>query len=209
MKKLAEFSAALASIVKQSIRKIKANRKLCWYLALAGRYLLVVLAFVLVFQVGARCGQKKALATYELWLEEYKVEQQEALTAQIESDPYHVQLRQEAELVAQVLYGVKDNSTDDLRTYCWCVFNRVDNNAYPSTIQDVVSQPNQWMRYDPTNPILEDLYQIAYEQLDNWHTNNHRPVSSDFVFMNWSNSSIVLRDNFHEGSGTHYWRWKQ
>lgn len=200
-------------IIKPVYTKIKSNKKVCWYLKLMERYAIVILVFILVFQIGARCGQKKALATYTQWLEEYKAEQelaaQEALAAQQESDPYLVQLKAEAEMIAQVLYGVKDNSSDDLKTYCWCVFNRVDNNSYSSTISDVIAQPNQWMRYDPTNPVLENLYQIAYEQLNEWYTNNHRPVSSDYVFMSWSTSSIVLRDNFYEGSGTHYWRWNQ
>lgn len=197
----------------QTVQRIKANKKLCWYLRLGASYMLVILVFVLVFLAGARTGQKKALATYNQWFEEYKAEQelaaQEALAAQQENDPYLVQLKQEAEMVARVLYGVKDNSTDDLKTYCWCIFNRVDNSVYPSTVQDVIAQPQQWMRYDPSNPVLENLYQIAYEQLDEWYTNTHRPVSSDYVFMNWSTSSIVLRDNFYEGSGTHYWRWNQ
>ena len=156
---------------------------------------------------------QKALETYAVWFEEYKIEQAEAAEKAareaVETDPYVIQLNAEAEALSRVLYGVKDNSTDDLKTYCWCVFNRVDNPNYPSTLEDVIAQPSQWMRYDPTNPILENLYQIAREQLDEWHTNTHRPVSSEYVFMNWSKNDICLRDNFYEGSGTHYWRFGQ
>ena len=185
--------------------KLRMNKKICWWLGLAAKYLIVVLVAVVIFSVGMRVGQKQALIAYQGWFDDYLVEQEQLA----EEDPYQVQLRAEAEEVAQALYGVKDNSTDDLKTYCWCIFNRVDNNSYPSTIHDVIAQPSQWMRYDATNPILENLYKIAYEQLDEWHTNTHRPVSNEFVFMNWSATSIVLRDNFYEGSGTHYWRWNQ
>lgn len=200
-------------IIKPVYTKIVSNKKVCWYLKLAERYTIVVLVFILVFQIGARYGQKKALATYTQWLEEYKVEQefaaQEALAAQQESDPYLVQLKAEADEIARLLYGVRDNDTDDLKTYCWCVFNRVDNPAFPSTLEDVIAQPQQWMRYDKTNPIIESLWQLAREQLDAWHTMERRPCSSDFVFMSWSSDDIVLRDNYHTGSNCHYWRFGQ
>ena len=188
---------------------IKANKKLCWYLSLACKYIAAVLVLVLCGFIGARIGQRKALETYAVWLDEYKAEQEMLAVKAVEEDPYTIQLNSEAEMLAKILYGVKDNKTDDLRTYCWCVFNRVENKAFPDTLEDVIAQPNQWMRYDATNPIIESLYQIARQELDKWHSDSHRPVSSDYVFMNWSKSDICLRDNFYEGSGTHYWRYNQ
>lgn len=153
--------------------------------------------------------EERMAAVYAQELQDYKDEQERLAEVAAAENPYTKQLNAEAESLARVLYGVKDNDESDLKTYCWCVFNRVDNNSYPSTLEDVIAQPGQWMRYDETNPILEDLYQIAREQLDEWHLNSHRPCSSDYVFMNWSATDICLRDNFYEGSGTHYWRWGQ
>lgn len=114
----------------------------------------------------------------------------------------------QSEMLSKVLYGVKDNSTDDLRTYCWCVFNRVDNPNYPDTIEEVISQPKQWMRYDEENPVLETLYDLAYTELVRWQDGSRRPVSNEFVFMNWSPSEIVLRDKFENNQSAHYWRIK-
>lgn len=199
----------ILALVNALRAKVKANRQLCWTLALAAKYMLVLLVLIAWTIAAARYGQKKAMAQYEVWMEQYKAEQAEAARQAVESDPYTIQLNAEAELLARVLYGVKDNSTDDLRTYCWCVFNRVDNEQYPSTLEDVIAQPQQWMRYDKTNPVLEPLYQIAREQLDNWHTSERRPVDISFVFMNWSSKDIALRDRWQEGSGCHYWRWNQ
>lgn len=203
------FFAFASCGIHKLFDKIRGNRKLCWFIALGAKYLLVVLVLIAWTIAAARFGQKKALAQYEVWLEEYKVEQAEAARLAVENDPYTIQLNEEAEMLARVLYGVKDNKTDDLKTYCWCVFNRVDNSHYPDTLEDVIAQPQQWMRYDPTNPVLENLYQIARDQLDSWHTDSHRPVDSNYVFMNWSSKDICLRDNFNDGSGTHYWRWNQ
>ena len=199
----------IKSALYKIVVRIRQNRKMCWYLSMIGKYTLVLLSFVLVFQIGSRVGQKKALASYEQWLEEYKADQEAAAMKAIEEDPYTIQLNAEAEMLAKVLYGVKDNDTDDLRTYCWCVFNRVENVSFPDTLADVISQPQQWMRYDKTNPVLENLYNIAREELDYWHTSNRRPVSSDYVFMSWSAGDICLRDVWSEGSGTHYWRYGQ
>lgn len=199
----------VAEAVKSLFSRIRENKRLCWFIGLMGKYLLCGLVLLAWTIAATRYGQAQALKTYQGWLEEYKVEQEAAALEAIETDPYTIQLNAEAESLARVLYGVKDNSTDDLKTYCWCVFNRVDNTNYPDNLADVIAQPSQWMRYDPTNPILENLYQIAREQLDAWHTNSHRPVSSEYVFMNWSSKDICLRDVFAEGSGTHYWRWGQ
>lgn len=203
------FFAFVAGAIHKIYERIRANRKVCWVIALGTKYMLVVLVLIAWTIVAARFGQKKAIAQYEVWMEEYKIEQAEAAQMAVENDPYIIQLNAEAEMLARVLYGVKNNKTDDLKTYCWCVFNRVDNSHYPDTLEDVIAQPQQWMRYDPTNPVLENLYQIAREQLDAWHTDSHRPVDSSYVFMNWSSRDIVLRDQWAEGAGCHYWRWSQ
>jgi hypothetical protein len=133
------------------------------------------------------------------------LDQQEAARAASE-DPLEAWIKRDAEAVARVLYGVKDNSDKDLKTYCWCVFNRVDNPSFANSLEEVVSQPDQWMRYSPNNPVLESLYQLAYTEVKNWRTGEHRPVSNEYVFMNWTPTDICLRDSFRESSRTHYWR---
>ena len=52
------------------IKRIASDKKLCWFLQMGARYLLVLLSFVLVFQVGLRKGQKRALETYESWYQQ-------------------------------------------------------------------------------------------------------------------------------------------
>ena len=188
------------------------NKMARWALGMAGKYALVILAFVAYTILIARGAGAKAERRYEAWKEEWKAgyisEREAEARAAYEADPYTIQLNAEADSLARVLYGVKDNDNDDLRTYCWCVFNRVDNKAYPNTLEEVIAQPNQWMRYDPGNPVLDSLYKLALEQLDAWHS-LRRPISSEYVFMSWTEKDIVLRDNFREGSGTRYWRYGQ
>ena len=176
-----------------------------WFIKLLAKYFLAVLVIVAYTLAVARVAQKKALKQYEAWLDDYKAVDR----MEIDAHPADPQEEKDAELLAKVLYGVKDNSTDDMKTLCWCVFNRVDNPDYPGTLEEVVNQPQQWMRYSDDNPVVESLYQVAKEQLDLWQTGGRRPCMNTFVFMNWTASDICLRDNWREGNNTHYWRWNQ
>lgn len=187
-----------------------------WQLKLAGRYLLAVLLLILYTITVCRAQQRKDAVQTEKYVaevnaqvSELKREMQELEAQTAALLPAGVDaLQHEAELMAKVLYGVKDNSTDDLRTLCWCIINRADNGSYPGTIAEVISQPHQWMGYAEENPILEDMYQIAYDELVTWCSNSHRPVSDEYVYMSWSPNEIVLRNEFDIGSQTRYWRMK-
>lgn len=180
-----------------------------WYIGICVKYATVLFTAILLVVIGERVGYNRAKEDYALrYAEEEKTRAIEAMQ-QNEEDPYSVRLDEEAELLAKVLYGVKDNNSDDLRTYCWCVFNRVDNPSFSDTLEGVIAQPNQWMRYSPDNPVITSLYQIAKAELDKWHTDSKRPVSSDYVFMSWRYDDICLRDSFKENSRTHYWRYGQ
>ena len=180
-----------------------------WWICLAAKYFLVVLLLVLAGLIIARVSFCKAEKQFNARLEAYKAQVQAEAEAIASMPPSELEIRQqEAEALARVLYGVKDNSTDDLRTLCWCVINRVDNSRYPATLDEVINQPDQWMRYSPENPVLESLYQIAYEELDAWHSGSHRPCSDEYVFMGWTAKEIVLRNEFNTNQSTRYWRAK-
>lgn len=190
------------------LKEIKMDARTRWLLGYILQYVVLVLAFALCVIVAYRAGGARAAKRYEAWQARFVDEYIAQMEAKAAGDPYQAQLDAEAMQLARVLYGVKDNSTDDLRTYCWCVFNRVDSPDYADTLADVIEQPKQWMRYSPDNPVLDDLFQIARAELDAWHTGTTRPCSAEYVFMNWSPTEITLRDNWEDGSRTHYWRAK-
>jgi hypothetical protein len=194
------------------LREIKMPEKTRWVASMACKYALVLLGAVLYTLLVARGAEAKAARKYEAWQERWVNEyitQQEAARLGMPVDPHEAQLDAEAQALARVLYGVKDNSTDDLRTYCWCVFNRVDSPDYADTLEEVIEQPSQWMRYDPENPVIENLYQLAREELEAWHNGATRPCSADFIYMTWSPMEIVLRNTWTNGSSTRYWRIKE
>jgi hypothetical protein len=194
------------------LREIKMDERTRWLIGYVLQYVILVLAFVLCVIVAYRAGGVRAAQRYEEWqvrfVDDYMA-QQEAARNGMPPDP-KVQLReQQAQALAKVLYGVKDNSEQDLRTMCWCVFNRVDSPDYPDTLEEVIDQPQQWMRYDPENPVIDNLYKIAEQELVAWQDGKTRPITSDFVYMNWTPNQIKLRNAWKDGSTTDYWRYGQ
>lgn len=183
-----------------------------WLAGLAGKYVLIVLGVILYTVLIARAAQAKAAKSFEAWQARYVTEfldQRDAAAAGMPVDPYEATLQAESEDLARVLYGVKDNSTDDLRTLCWCVFNRVDSPEFANSIAEVVAQDKQWMGYASDNPVLESLYKLAREELLKWREGAVRPCGTDYVYMQWSPTEIVLRNTWVNSSMTRYWRAKE
>lgn len=108
----------------------------------------------------------------------------------------------EAKMLAKMLYPMQYNTTDGLKSACWCAINRVESKYYPNTIAEVCEQKSQWMGWDNQNPVTQKLYDIAYEQLALWHNGIHA-ISTDFLFLEWTPKEITLRTTFN-GKG-HVW----
>lgn len=115
-------------------------------------------------------------------------------------------LKQEGEYLARMLYGTALNHDErDQRSAIWCALNRVDSPGFPNSVKEVCQQASQWIGYSDDNPILNDLYELAIEELTTWH-NNYRPVSKDYVYMSWSSKEIKLRDTYEKSDSTRYWQ---
>ena len=115
------------------------------------------------------------------------------------------QIQVEAEWVARVLQGMNENSERGKKSICWCIFNRVDNPLYGNTVESVVNQASQWVGYHSTNTITQENYNIAYAEVLKWHSGGIRPMRADFLYLSWSSKEIVLRTQFTDGRGCHYW----
>ena len=118
------------------------------------------------------------------------------------------EIEREAQFIAKVMYGVyrPEHNDSHLRAVAWCVFNRVDNPAYPNSVQAVCQQAKQWMGYSDDNPVIAKLYDIALTELKSWHNGVPRPMTADYVYLNWSSREIYLRNAFVEDRNTSYWR---
>ena len=71
--------------------------------------------------------------------------------------------------VAKMLWGEARGCARDNQIKCaWVVCNRVDDDRFPDTIQGVLEQPSQFHGYDPTYPVMDELYSIAFDVLTRW-----------------------------------------
>ncbi len=140
----------------------------------------------------------------------------ERTDAMLNTDPVPEKVPQEyieeAELLSRVIYGIRGNSEDDMRTHIWCIFNRVDIKtgefSKTNTLDEAVNKPGQWIFFEPDYeyPVVESLYQIALEEVKKWH-DEHRPCAPDFVYEEWSQDEIVLRTTWEYEKNTKVWRY--
>ena len=180
------------------------------------KILLYILILILAFVI----GMSKQCHEDRIKYEELLLQRENEIVEQYEAEIFELkrsyeyggditEMELEAEYIAKVLYGTASNhSSDSQKAVVWCILNRVEHYAYPSTVQEVCEQSQQWMGYSDSNPILEEHYEIALEVLKVWYNDGHRPVSPDYIYLSWSSSEIILRDTFEEGKYTHYWRVK-
>lgn len=91
--------------------------------------------------------------------------------------------------LAQMLWGeARGCSTDNQMKCVWCVLNRVDDNRFPDTIIEVVSQPGQFYGYSPQYPATDELKAVALDVLTRWSMEKQgatvtRELSPEYVFF--------------------------
>ena len=196
------------------VNRLKAGVKTAWNTICRreNRRVVLIAAIAIAILAAANMGARR----YAEWRQERAADTETAFAEETADEPdvpeeteYTIpqQYVDEAEAVARVLYGIRDNSVRDQRTYIWCIFNRVDNPSreFATTLEEAIGKPSQWMFYDPSNPILESLYQIALAEVIVWHE-GHRPVSCDWVFAVWSSEKIYLTK---ELGGDEQWRYPE
>ena len=87
---------------------------------------------------------------------------------------------------------------------------RMMNKGYPSTLEEVLAQPNQWMFYDPENPYSQKDWDIAETILRPFYERGQIPngLTSEFVYGQWSDDGdYELRNDWRETSTTKHWRY--
>ena len=91
--------------------------------------------------------------------------------------------------MAKMLWGEARGCSVDNQMQCvWCVLNRVDDPRFPSTITEVVSQPNQFHGYSPNFPVTDELYAVALDVLTRWSLEKQgvtveRELPPEYVFF--------------------------
>lgn len=105
----------------------------------------------------------------------------------------------EATAVAKAFYGIRlfiekyDYSESDLATYARCMFNRADS----VDLIRVISEPNQFTGYSDENQVLAEYKQLALRLVEEWHTEDARPVDISYRFAELTPQGIFLKDDLH------------
>lgn len=206
---IAGTCANAAESVKGMFSRIRSNRRLCWFIGLMGKYLLCGLVLLAWTIAAERYGQKQALETYRGWLEDYKIEQEAAAQEAIETDPYTIQLKNEAKLMATAVAGVSgyNYGKEDIEHIVQCAWNRYLNPGYPDTIENVLLEPGAFDFYSQSNKPTVDEYEICYNYLDMLHKSEFLICETKFVFLELG-EHVVLRDTLNKTNRTDYWRGK-
>ena len=102
--------------------------------------------------------------------------------------------------VAKMLWGEARGCTRDNQIKCaWVVVNRVDDERFPDTIQDVLSQPNQFHGYDPAFPVTDELYSVAFDVLTRWSYEKQgipvrRELPESFLWFTGNGQENIFRE---------------
>ena len=104
--------------------------------------------------------------------------------------------------VAKMLYGESRGcSIDNQQKAVWCVLNRVDDERYPDSIIEVLSQSGQFHGYSPNHPVWNELTAVAEDVLTRWSLEKqgvavNRELPKSYLYFTGTGSENIFREEF-------------
>ena len=104
--------------------------------------------------------------------------------------------------VAKMLYGESRGcSIDNQQKAVWCVLNRVDDERYPDSIIEVLSQSGQFHGYSPNHPIWDELIAVAEDVLTRWSLEKqgvavNRELPKSYLYFTGTGSENIFREAY-------------
>ena len=104
--------------------------------------------------------------------------------------------------VAKMLYGESRGcSIDNQQKAVWCVLNRVDDERYPDSIIEVLSQSGQFHGYSPNHPVWDDLPSVAEDVLTRWSLEKqgvavNRELPKSYLYFTGTGKENVFREGY-------------
>ena len=102
-------------------------------------------------------------------------------------------------------YGYSER---DFKTLGRCVFNRVENPAYPDDIIEVIDQANQWVGYNSSMTFtpMTKYYEMAQRHYREWKAETTKPISNDYLWAEYTAKGIFLKYQYDAGTYDPRWR---
>ena len=104
--------------------------------------------------------------------------------------------------VAKMLYGESRGcSIDNQQKAVWCVLNRVDDERYPDSIIEVLSQSGQFHGYSPNHPVWDELTAVAEDVLTRWSLEKqgvavNRELPKSYLYFTGTGKENIFREGF-------------
>ena len=165
-------------------------------------FTLIILLGLLLCIVYARATWEQPAPAPTVTAEETVEHEQPGASEQTESPVYYEMYFTEDDVaaVAKMLWGEARGCARDNQIKCaWIVCNRVDDARFPDSIQGVLSQPSQFHGYDPTYPVTDELYSIAFDVLTRWSYEKQgipvrRELASSFLWFTGNGRENIFRE---------------
>ena len=118
----------------------------------------------------------------------------------------------DVEYIAKTLWGEARGIESDMEkaAVAWCILNRVDNERWGDTVEEVVTQPNQFHGYHPSHPVTDELREIAEDVLVRWAMEKEngeidgRVLPPDYYFFASRDDRNYFRKEYEDRA---YWDW--
>ena len=104
--------------------------------------------------------------------------------------------------IAKMLYGESRGCTvDNQKKAVWCVLNRVDDERYPDSIIEVLSQSGQFHGYSPNHPVWNELTAVAEDVLTRWSLEKqgvavNRELPKSYLYFTGTGRENIFREAY-------------
>ena len=168
-------------------------------------FTLIMLLALLVCIIYARATWEEKPVTAPTVTVEETAEPEQSEAPEPSEDPVYYEMyftEEDVAAVAKMLWGEARGCTQDNQIKCvWVVCNRVDDERFPDTIQGVLEQPNQFHGYDPTYPVTDELYNVAFDVLTRWSYEKQgvpvrREMPNTYLWFTGYNGSNHFREEY-------------
>ena len=107
---------------------------------------------------------------------------------------------EDVDMLAQLVYGEGNGLTDyEKSLIVWCVLNRVDDDRFPNSIQEVVTQKGQFYGYKINFPITKENLKIVYDVLLRYYNNlDGRTLPKEYLYFHGDGEHNYFRKEYRD-----------
>lgn len=195
--------------------KVRRDRFIRRYgIAIIGAAVFTIYTILLSWRVSVTTEKRvraEAAAVYAAQLEAYKADlayQEQAKSFLSGTDSLNVAINQAVDAIAPVVARLQTD--EQKQTEVGIMIARTLNSGFPSSLQEVAEQKDQWPLYDGTvRTYTAHDWELVEQIVRPFMESGILPLdlTSDIVFATWSQTDLIGRDNYYKDSIKNTWRY--